>query len=381
MKKADLRLISSFESFKALEHDWNNLYKQSKRSTIFSSWDWMITWWEVFQEKVNSELFILCLYQENQLVGLAPFHIENSYPLSLIQGKTLRFIGSSNENEIMTEFSDFIVKEKFEREFIEAVSEYLIENKQRWGFADFEFLKEDALVLECFKHSKKTFFSQEIQYGGRYFISSKASLEDYLNSMKPRWSKTFKRKNRILERDGKSEIEEIDKPEDIKPMFDRLADMHKQRWQGKLDTCVFDMPEFCEFHLKILERLVPKKKANIKTLTLNDVALASFYTFEDKGQIHYYQSGFYKKHSNRYSPLFLLICKQIGKASYKNKTFDFMFDDDLESYKREQYAAKTEKMYRLKLTHQPFKLILLNFVIKIYRGTKWSLKNKLLATG
>ncbi len=377
-KQLETHLVTSFEAFRSLKHDWDSLYNQSQKSTIFSSWDWMFTWWEVFHDKSQRELFIICLYQDSELVGIAPFQIGRGFPLSLLQGKTLRFIGSSSKNEIMTEFSDFIVKDGYEKQLVTAVENCLIKNRKHWDFADLEFLQKDALVLQCFDQSEKKIFSQKIQYGVRYLVPKMASSEDYQNHIKSRWSKMFKRKNRSLERDGESVVEGIGGIDNIKPAFDQLADMHQQRWQGKLKNNIFDTPEFSEFHLKILERLVPKKKANILTLKLDDDALASCYLFEDKGQVHYYQSGFYTENANRYSPLFLLICKQIGHVSRRNKIFDFMFDDNSASYKKEQYGAQQKQMYRLKLSTTQYRLSLIKSIKNLNhlgRNIKGQLKN------
>lgn len=382
MTKENLRLITSIEEFKALEYEWNNVYDQSDRCSVFSSWDWLFTWWEVFHKKGNRELFIICLYEQDKLVGIAPLQIEKSYPISFLQGKTLRFIGSSSKNEIMTELSDFIVKKEYEIKFVNAVTHYLKENKKYWDFADFEFLQEDSLVLGCFNNADEKVYGQKIQYGVRYLIPEMTSIDDYLNLISSRRRKDFNRINRVLERDGGSSLKTIEKQEEIKPIFDRLADMHRERWEGKIDTCVFDMPEFKEFHLKILERLVPKGKANITTLMVNDEAQSSIYSFEDKGQVHYYQSGFFNENRNKYSPLFVLVCMLVGKASENKKRFDFMFDEDPESYKGHQYKAEGKTMYRLKLTPQPLRLIVFKHIqnfVRTCRSTKSYLGNMLIA--
>lgn len=382
MKQLDMKVVSSLEDFVALESDWNQLYNQSDRSSIFSSWDWMMTWWEVFQNKGKRDLFIVCAYQDNKLIGIAPFYIEKCYPLSFLQGKTLRFIGSSYKNEIMTELSDFIVSSLHEREFTDALSDFLAENKKLWDFADFQFIQENALVLDCFNRSEAKICREKIQYGVRFLIPKLSSIDDYINILPKRRQKDFNRSNRLLERDGGSIIEVIEQSEQIEPMFNRLADMHRERWKGKLDSCVFDTPEFREFHLKILERLVPKGKANINTLLLEGKALSSMYSFEDKGQVHYYQSGFYTKDSNKYSPLFILICKLIGISSEEDKRFDFMFDEDPKSYKGHQYGSEAYNMYRLKLTPQPYRIVCFNYVkkaVNIFQETKFYFKNKLLS--
>ena len=353
------KLICKPEDFRSLESQWNELYTKCVRSSIFSSWDWMFTWWEVYKDQFQRQLYILCIYQYNELIGIAPFQIEKVYPQSLIQGKTLRFIGSGDaiDDRILTQYQDFIALPSFESEIVEYVSNYLIQHKKDWDFADFEYLLENSLVLQCFtNHKSNKVARQKIDYGVRFTISGMDDFDSYINKMGGRWKKMFAKKNRLLSRDGEVTIEETDTLESIKPAFDQLTEMHCSRWKDRVDHCVFDSSRFCEFHKKVIRRLLPQKKSAIKTLKLNGKALATYYIFMDKGQVHYYQSGFYSKYANKYSPLFILVCKEIGRAIKNKQVFDFMYTDSTNSYKRNQYAADAEKMYRLRWASRPLRL-------------------------
>ena len=375
----ELRLIDSLSAFKSLKADWETLYEQSPCSTIFSSWDWMYTWWECFHTQYQRKLLILCLYDKASLVGIAPFYTEVAYPKAFLQGKTLRFIGTGAEtNSVQSEFTDLMVAPDYEAVFIEEVSYYLQNNKQLWNFADFEFLIEDALILRCFDGENAQISRQVIPCGERFYTEKMQSVEDYESNMSNRWKKMFAKKSRLLERDGRVEITSTDSVESVSDALALLADMHCARWEGKITTeCVFSDKNFYTFHEQILARLVPKKKAFIRTLTLNDEPLASYYAFEDKKQIHYYQSGFYQKYSNKYSPLFILVCKEIRAALTEQKVFDFMFDDNPNTYKKKQYAMINRPMLRLKWTPQAVRFkasalvmtIKKNLSIKITRDT------------
>lgn len=362
--KSTLRLVDSIEGFESLQQDWDALYKQSEHSTIFSSWDWLYTWWEVFKDQFNRKLYIICLYLEDELVGIAPFQITKSFPKLMIQGKTLQFIGNGEacKDRIVSESQDFIVLHGMESKMIDSVSKYLTEHKNQWDFADFEFLVKDALILKCFEKAKSRISRCEIEYGVRFYIPKMESVEQYHSLMGKRWSKMFAKKSRIISRDGEVITESTETLESIEPALTQLADMHCSRWREKTGRCIFDSSRFSDFHYKIMKRLVPKNKVSIKTLYLNNEALASYYTFIDKNQIHYYQSGFHTKYANRYSPLFLLVINEIGASIENNQVFDFMFADDAGSYKKEQYACDYESMYRLRWTPKKYRFLLFNCV-------------------
>jgi len=375
--KQELRLINTTQDFKALQHDWNMLYEKSKRSSIFSSWDWMFTWWEVFSDQYNRELFIICLYQNEELVGIAPFQLVSSFPRSLIQGRTLCFIGSgeSQDDLIVSQFIDFIVLPGIEDLMVKKVSEYLLESKRKWDFADFEFLLEDALIMRCFSSNNSKVSQKLVQYGARYYVSDVASFDDFQGQLGNRWKKMLTKKSRLLSRDGEVRIDSTDTTESIEPALEQLADMHRARWQKRIGRSVFSSTRFYRFHHKILHQLQAKNKASIKTLYLNDEALASYYSFTDKEQVHYYQSGFYSKNANRYSPLFILVCNEIASAIENEQIFDFMFSEELNSYKKQQYAAKSKAMYRLRWSPVPLRFLIFDCA-KFLRTKFFEIKEK-----
>lgn len=373
-----LRLVRSIDEFESLQGDWDALYDKCARNAVFSSWDWAFTWWEVFKNQDQRELFILCLYQGDELVGIAPFQITKSFPKSFIQGRTLQFIGNgeASEDSIVSEFQDFIVLPEMESIMVDSVSKYLVDNKSKWDFADFEFILKDALILKCFKQSSSEISRWKAEYGIRFFIPKMESFEQYHEQMGGRWRKMFIKKSRILTRDGEVTTKVTDTLDSINPTLDQLAEMNCHRWRDRVGSCIFDSSRFVEFHQKIMQRLVPKNRAFIKTIYQDENPLASYYVFTDKDRIHYYQSGFFAKNANKYSPLFILIVNEIGESIKNNKMFDFMFADDVNSYKKDQYSCDYESMYRLRWTAQPFRFSMLNSA-KSVQENALNLKQKL----
>ncbi|WP_299877331.1 GNAT family N-acetyltransferase [uncultured Cocleimonas sp.] len=357
-----IRVIDTDSGFSDIQKDWDTLYDNCNAASIFSSWDWMHTWWEVFKETLKSELFIVCLYDQDNLVGLAPFHIVSTFPKSWIQGKTLCFIGSGEEKKdmIVTQFNDFIVADGYQDQMVDQMSYYLENASNKWSFADFEFLLKNSLIAKCFSTADTKIIKEEVHYGVRFTVSGMTDFEQYQSKMGKRWKKMFAKKSRILSRDGEVTTKVTEDSQSIDELFDLLSKMHSSRWNDRTKLNIFDSKIFRDFHLKALKCLVPKGKAFIKTLYLDEMPLATYYCFVDKGVIHYYQSGFYSENANRYSPLFILVCNEIGESIKNNQVFDFMFSDAGDSYKKEQYAAETEPMYRLRWSPHKYRFTLFN---------------------
>ena len=377
--------MSSPLEFAALEDHWNSLYASVDSATLFSSWDWLYTWWEVYAECDFRDLFILCFYEDDQLVGIAPFQIERKYPHTYIQGRTLRFLASGEclKDNVATPFVDLLILPRYEDAVIENLESSLQSYSNRWDFAEFDFLLEDALVFRCFKNID-SIHKQCYSNGFRYEVPPVADQSAYLETLARRWKKDFNKKDRVLNKAGELTIRQSSL-DDLNESMDLLQAMHRDRWQSRASFLVFESEHFDQFHRKILAKLMPKNKAYIKTLYLDDEPLSCYYAFEDKNQIHYYQSAFYSKNANRFMPLFYLVCKEIGKAMEQGKRYDFMFDDNPNSYKKNQYSAAGKPMYRLVLTASRYRLTVFN-LYKKYKFLKKKFNNsaatnKTLPTG
>ena len=73
--KIRVECIQDTAAFSALKQDWNKLVEHSIHPQPFLLWEWMFTWWEVYQ-KSGYELLILAIYDDDQLVAIAPFYVD-----------------------------------------------------------------------------------------------------------------------------------------------------------------------------------------------------------------------------------------------------------------------------------------------------------------
>lgn len=70
--------IDCVEQFRALHSQWNTLVEQSIHPQPFLLWEWIFTWWEVYQ-KPDYRLLVLAVYDGDKLLAIAPFYIDNSH--------------------------------------------------------------------------------------------------------------------------------------------------------------------------------------------------------------------------------------------------------------------------------------------------------------
>ena len=77
--KYNLIVVQDDIGFKNLQKVWQDFEKSINHKNITSSFDWLITWWSIFKDVNNSsigfnkKLLIVCLYDGDNLVAIAPF--------------------------------------------------------------------------------------------------------------------------------------------------------------------------------------------------------------------------------------------------------------------------------------------------------------------
>src|SRR3990172_5245179 len=98
----DTKVITDQEEFRRMKEDWNSLLSKNLTNTIFLTWEWLYTWWEVFGE--GGRLFIVSVRDDRgELVGLAPLFVRKASYYSM-PVKEMCFIGAG-----LSDRQDFLI--------------------------------------------------------------------------------------------------------------------------------------------------------------------------------------------------------------------------------------------------------------------------------
>lgn len=134
------RIITSTEEFYRLKDHWQELEQQDPDSTYYSTFEFNKTWWDVFKETKDKSLFIICVYNNGKIVGIAPLIIEK-HKKNIFSWNVLKFLGwgdylgviiNRKENSELT-----IIKEMFKA----------IENfKDKWDRIQLTHIKHNSFL-------------------------------------------------------------------------------------------------------------------------------------------------------------------------------------------------------------------------------------------
>lgn len=114
-------VIDSLAQWEALRTEWNELLRQSAMPNIFLSWEWLHSWAECFLGS-RRELFILVVYKENKIVGIAPWY-RSHIGKGFLSARQIEFLGSP---EAGSDYLDVLIKRGREKEVTRFIYEFLL---------------------------------------------------------------------------------------------------------------------------------------------------------------------------------------------------------------------------------------------------------------
>jgi CelD/BcsL family acetyltransferase involved in cellulose biosynthesis len=361
----NVQLITTEDEFLALRSQWNALNDHSEKSQFFVSWEWLFTWWQTYKSDSIRQLYILCCYENNILIGIAPFQIVNNprhyFPCS--RQLVMLGTGETDGSYVFGEYMDLIIKPYNESLVLEAFSDYLIQNKALWDGAKFHELLHNSHLSKLFQRNAKVIEKKVSSNGFRTFIELPESYKDYLMSLRKKMRNNITRTFKRLNNEQEFTIDRITDVAEIDEAIEIIADLNRSRRKNLEKDSVFAQKNFVEFHKLVCQRLLPLNKVIICIIRFKGEPVAALYSYIDGDTVHAYQSGFEEKNGHRYSLLTTMLTHEI-EESIKNKDitrFNFMYSDEEATYKK-RYSGTTEKMYKLSYDKCGFKFSLYKII-------------------
>lgn len=120
------KTITTTDEFFKLKEDWERLQEQDDDVTYYSTFEYNWTWWDVYKNDKNKELFIVVVEQGRTAIGIAPLIIEKVNKI-ILSYRRICFLGKGDYLGIIIDRSSnikcrVIIKEIFK--FIESKNKY-----------------------------------------------------------------------------------------------------------------------------------------------------------------------------------------------------------------------------------------------------------------
>jgi CelD/BcsL family acetyltransferase involved in cellulose biosynthesis len=292
--------VIEVNDFQSLESEWAVLLKKNTvNDNIFSTWEWLSSWWHHFGE--NRKLLLLMVEDAQKIVGIAPFMISKHKLRGPLHINKIEFIGAPH-----SDYHNFIFSKK-KTDWLLHVLNYLNTQVGDWDWIELTEICNDTATFHLLEKVLPLFQSKLRMQKKLYDICFYVSLSNSFDSVFAEFSKSLrhniKKALKRIKRDHK--IEFLDYTEtglSVKEAMNVFIKLHSRRWGEKSLLASSDVEgEKCrEFHIDVAERFSEKGWLGLYFLSVDDEFVSAKYGFEYGQKMYSYLSGFdpdYSKYS------------------------------------------------------------------------------------
>jgi CelD/BcsL family acetyltransferase involved in cellulose biosynthesis len=322
--------------FRALEKEWNELFRRTQCDNVFLSFQWMFHWWTRFGQK--SQLCIVVARDSHgRAVAIAPFYISLAAGLAGI-----RRLGIIGDRFVGSDYLDVLVDPDYESRAMVAVCEAIVERQYKWDYLEFCDMRSDS--------SLATSLRELLQEGGMRVTAFQSStcpytqlprtMDAYLASRGADLKRKFRQMCRVLDRHGEVEFVTVSHLGSICAAFEELCRLHRSRSTRAGRQSSFCDGKVAEFHESVLPSLAEAGMARIHLVKVDDKTVAALYGFVLGNKFCFYQSGI-DSDWHRFSLGSIVLGRAIEHAIMSGQTeFDFLRGD--EPYKSRWASQKRQ---------------------------------------
>lgn len=277
----DMRVIevNKYSDFLALEGIWKDALQRCDYHTVFSTWEWLTTWWKHFGN--NRRLLVLLAEENGKIIGIAPMMYSVHRMLGLRQGK-IEFISTPDGD-----YNDFILIERKE-ECLRLFFDHLNRFPENWNCMDLVDIPQSSECLPFLDNVSRSLGSVH----NCPFVSLPRSYEDFLKSLSHNLRYDIRRNLRRLEREGyKVSCDSYSETRSFAEGIDAFFRLHQKRWKSKGYGGVFAEERMSRFHLDIAKTLSQKGWLGLFLLNLSENPVAALYGFKYRSKFYCYLSG------------------------------------------------------------------------------------------
>src|SRR5690606_7792481 len=198
------QIITTEQEFHDLKWHWQELARRTN-ATIFMTHEWAAAWWHNFGKNSNRSLYILCFWNEDELIGLAPFFAGITQIGSTTVEKRLQLLGSGGSpNEQLgflddygiSDFLDVLALPEYRAQIADKICRLIQSGKLEADAIHFHQIRDDSFILnQLYPALQKTKLGLSLTHTDTcpYIdLEDMASFEAYLKSLKSSARRRFR---------------------------------------------------------------------------------------------------------------------------------------------------------------------------------------------
>jgi len=319
-------VIRDYDSFVALEHEWNDAVDRASLPHPFLRHEWMRTWWDSFQG--GRQLHIMLARKGDRIVGIAPLMRESA----VVYGLPVRRLALMANDH--TPRTDFVVAGD-ENEIYRAIWNSLAGDIDQW----------DVLQLTQLPHTSRTIpamsqlaSSEQLPIGtwkstDSPFLELAGTWESYWASLPAKFRSNVRNRLTRLNQIDTPALEVLSETAAISAALDDAWRLEASGWKDKEGTSITSDPAVQRFYTLLAERAVERGWLRLLFLTSGGRRIAVSYSALYDGRLFLVKTG-HDREFHACSP-FKVLTYLATQEAYAQGLREIDFLGDSEPWKHE----------------------------------------------
>ncbi|KIZ30511.1 GNAT family N-acetyltransferase [Bacillus cereus] len=289
----EYKIISNKEEFYDLKGVWEEMERADSTISYYSTFHFNYTWWEANRKNINLKLFIICVYHNNSIVGIAPLMLEKNG--NILNYWKLIFLGRGDS-------LNFIINRQQgnESKIIKEIFLGIEQNSNMWDKLELTHISEESLLFwHLMKNNKYNKYTNYLVQNPKIKLQDYRNFDEFKKNNVP--AKTNKFVNKLKKEVG-YKFEVINNKYD-KNIFKEIIEIHKleqeflNQQKGRTEReSLFEDPSKADFLYQLF-----KDNENILTFVLYSgageiITYNTCYKFHDK--LHFWNTGYHPSYVN-----------------------------------------------------------------------------------
>ncbi len=287
------RVYRSIQELETLRPAWEQLLDAVPRATIFSSWEWLRSWWHAFGE--SRELLVFAAFDSaDTLIGLAPLSLVTHRAST---GNKIRILELMGDGSGDSDNLDLLVVPGEEQAFVSALLDELCKECV-WDFARFNTLPDNsptAAILAAELSRRRWTYFHKLQPG--VVIDLPGDWELYRKQLSYNERGQLGKYVRRLERKYKVAIRKCSSESELGTDLSSFFDLHQRRWQASGEFGSFVSAARRQFYRELSSQLLSREQLDLWILELDSRPVAAEFDFRYRDTVYSLQVGFDPEYS------------------------------------------------------------------------------------
>lgn len=321
------------EVFDQLKSQWNTLLARSQTNVIFLTWEWQSTWWQVYQA---GQLWVVAVYDGEQLVGLAPWFIQ-----ARDDAHILRTIGCVD----VTDYVDLLVEPEYITEVQTALAQCLYEHADEYDRVNLCNIPEASETCRQFPDIMRNFgFDADLVLQEVCpVIHLPDNFDSYLDMLDKKQRHEIKRKLRKAENEAEITHYFVTAQDDFEAETDIFLQLMAASQPAKAEFLQDPLNE--RFLREILRVTQQQGWLRLSFLKVNGIHAAAYCDFDYHRQMLVYNSGLLPDYQSHLSTGIVLLAYNIRHAIETGHTlYDFLRGNETYKYRM---GAQDTRVFKL----------------------------------